>query len=87
MDLFGIPSLYNVKDKDIPADAVYIGRGTPYGNPFVIGRHGDRNEVCDRFEKEVLPYLDVEPLRGKPIVCHCRPLRCHGQAILNKLYG
>jgi hypothetical protein len=70
--------------KNAPAGAVYIGRGSPWGNPFVIGKDGTRDEVCDRFEKEVLPYLDVEPLRGKDLVCFCAPKRCHGHSILRK---
>ncbi len=64
--------------------SVYIGRGSPWGNPFKIGEHGDRNEVCDRFEREVLPTLDVSKLRGKDLVCFCAPYRCHGDAILIK---
>jgi hypothetical protein len=43
----------------VPHGAVYCGRGSPYGNPFVIGRDGDRDQVCERFEREVLPTLDV----------------------------
>lgn len=67
--------------------AVYIGRGSPWGNPFVIGKDGDRDAVCERFEREVLPTLDVTALRGKNLVCFCAPLRCHGDAILRKANG
>jgi len=67
-----------------PPDAIYIGRGSPWGNPFVIGRHGDRAEVIRRFEVEVLPSLDVSSLRGKNLVCYCKPLACHGDLILQK---
>lgn len=69
----------------IPYGAVYIGRGSPYGNPYKIGTHGDRDEVCDLFERNILPTLDVEPLRGRDLVCFCAPARCHGHAIINKL--
>jgi hypothetical protein len=68
-----------------PKDAVYIGRGSPYGNPFIIGVHGGRDEVIRRYECEVLPNLDIEPLRGKNLVCYCAPLRCHGDSILAAL--
>lgn len=71
------------KDK-IPPDAVYCGRGSPYGNPFVIGKDGSRDEVCDKFELEILPRLDVKSLRGKDLICFCAPLRCHCDAILKK---
>lgn len=68
-----------------PPDAVYIGRGSPYGNPFVIGKHGSRDDVCDRFEAEILPTLDLTPLEGKDLVCFCKPARCHGDAIIAAL--
>lgn len=64
--------------------AVYIGQGSPYGNPYVIGRDGDRDQVCDLFEKNILPGLDVSALRGKNLLCFCAPKRCHGDAILKK---
>jgi len=66
-------------------NSVYIGRGSPWGNPFKIGVDGDRDEVCDRFEREVLPTLDLTPLIGKNLVCYCAPLRCHGDSILAAL--
>ena len=74
------------RDK-ISRDDVYIGRGSPWGNPFRIGEHGTRNMVCDKFERDVLPALDVEALRGRNMVCFCAPLRCHGDSIMRKLYG
>ena len=79
--------VHNKHHKTAPPDAVYIGRGSPYGNPFVLGKHGDRDEVCDRFESEVLPALDVSALRDKDLVCFCAPKRCHGDAILRKANG
>lgn len=39
------------KYKDvIPKEAIYVGRGSPYGNSFVIGQHGTRDEVIDKYE-------------------------------------
>ena len=79
------PRVWNkIEGKRIPKDAVYVGRPSKWGNPFVIGRHGTRNDVCDRFEREVLPNLDVSELRGKHLVCYCAPLRCHADALLKK---
>jgi len=65
--------------------AVYIGRGSPWGNPFAIGKHGTRDEVCDRFRDEILPTLDLSPLIGKDLVCFCKPKRCHGDDILKTI--
>lgn len=78
------PRVHNIR-RPVPPYAVYIGRGSAWGNPFVIGRHGDRDTVCDRYEREILPGLDLTPLRGKHLVCHCSPLRCHGDAIRRAL--
>ena len=78
--------VWNIKD-DFPSDAIYIGRGSPYGNPYVVGIHGERGECCDLFEKNILPTLDVSALRGKDLVCHCKPRRCHGDAIFAKANG
>jgi hypothetical protein len=77
--------VYNKHHKNYPPDAVYIGRGSPYGNPFPIDANNSRDEVCDRFEKEILPNLDVSRLAGKDLICFCSPKRCHGDSILKKV--
>lgn len=77
------PKVYN-KRGGYPSDAVYCGRGSPYGNPFIIGEHGDRDKVIEKFRTEVLPNLDVEPLRGKNLLCFCAPKKCHCDYILRK---
>lgn len=77
--------VHNKHHGTAPADAVYIGRGSPWGNPFVIGIHGGRDDVCDLFEKDTLPHLDLTPLIGKDLVCYCAPKRCHGDSILRAL--
>lgn len=72
----------------IPATAIYIGRGSKWGNPFVIGRDGDRQTVIAKYERwladqhHLLRALDE--LRGFDLVCYCAPQACHGD-ILFKL--
>lgn len=78
------PRVYNVHHQDAPADAVYVGRGSPYGNRFVIKAHGDRDQVCNMFDREQLPDMDVSALTGKNLLCYCWPHRCHGDSILLK---
>ena len=73
--------VYN-KYANPPPGAVYIGRGSPWGNPFRIGFDGDRETVIERFRCEVLPTLDVTPLIGKSLVCFCAPKPCHGDLLL-----
>lgn len=83
----GEPRVWNLRDKHrvrIPRSAVYCGRGTPYGNPFIAGQHGSREHVIKRFVEEVLPTLDVSALRGKHLLCWCAPLPCHCDHILLK---
>ncbi len=75
----------------------YIGRGSPFGNPFKIGKDGDRDEVIRKFRlyfKERLKDSTFKSmilaLRGKRLGCYCAPLACHGDVIvayLNKLDG
>jgi hypothetical protein len=81
------PRIWNLRDKHritIPRGAVYCGRGSPYGNPYVAGTHGSRDMVIAKFNEFVLPDLDVSALRGKHLLCWCKPLRCHCDGILIK---
>lgn len=68
--------------------AVRIDRSTRYGNPFVLGEDGDRDEVCDAYERHYLPHkpsiterIEAGELTGKVLVCHCYPQRCHGDCL------
>jgi hypothetical protein len=78
------PKVHNVYHRTAPKDAVHVGRGSFWGNPFVIGKHGTRDEVIDRFCKEILPDLDVSYLKGKDLICYCKPKRCHADYLLQK---
>ncbi len=79
-----MPRVLNKHLSGVPPNAVYVGRGSRWGNPFKIGVDGDRQEVCNKFEKLILPGLDVTFLKGKDLVCFCAPLRCHADALLKK---
>ncbi len=60
---------------------VYIGRGSKWGNPFILGKDGDRDEVCDKYEDWFWkPDIrnDISELKGKILGCFCKPKRCHG---------
>jgi hypothetical protein len=78
------PRVYNKHHGDAPADAIYIGRGSSYGNRFVIGEHGARNQVIRRFECEQLPDMDVTALIGKSVVCFCYPHPSNGDLLIAK---
>lgn len=68
-----------------PDDVVYIGRGSAWGNPFVIGKHGDRDEVLQKYREWLInqPHLlkHLHTLRGKKLVCFCAPKACHGDLL------
>lgn len=69
---------------------VRIDRGTVFGNPYVLGEDGDRNEVCNAYGEHYLPHKrsalrQIGSLRGKVLVCHCYPERCHGLELLRLL--
>ena len=79
--------VYNKRTHAAPSGSVYIGRPGPYGNPFEIGRHGDRAEVIRKHEAWVrsnpaLMYRIKIELKGKNLVCWCAPLPCHGDTLL-----
>lgn len=44
-----MPKVYNKHHKNAPPDAVYVGRPSKFGNPFVMGKHGDREQVVKLF--------------------------------------
>jgi hypothetical protein len=78
--------LNKYKDK-MNSNSVYIGRPSRFGNPFVIGKDGDREAVIMKYEKWLRsnPSLIedmVVNLKGKDLVCYCSPQACHGDVIL-----
>lgn len=75
----------------IPAGAVYIGRGSKWGNPFQIGRDLDRAAVIAKHETWLRDQHDllrsIGELRGKDLVCFCAPAACHGDLLLRLANG
>lgn len=64
---------------------VYVGRPSKWGNPFVIGRDGTREEVVEKYylwlqDQELLN--DISELEGKDLVCWCDPLPCHADVLI-----
>lgn len=68
---------------------IYIGRPSKWGNPFLIGTHGDREEVIKKYERWIRnnPALmaDLHELRGLTLGCFCKPLPCHGDILVKLL--
>jgi hypothetical protein len=86
--------VYNKRHGDAPLGAVYIGRGSKWGNPFTHLKSKTlasyvvetRDQAVDKYREylynnaELMDSLDE--LRGKDLVCYCAPQRCHGDILL-----
>jgi len=68
---------------------VYIGRGSKWGNPFMIGKDGTRKEVIEKYKQYILNKPDLldslDELTNKVLGCFCKPLACHGDVLLELL--
>lgn len=87
-----VPRVLNQHRDGRPSDAVYIGRPSPFGNPFAIGRDGDRDAVMEKY----VTWLGNQPARidrarrdlaGKDLVCWCAPAACHGHVLRDLALG
>lgn len=92
------PKVIHVRDQNryelMGHCVVLIDRSTPYGNPYKIGRDGDRSEVIASFREQLILELLGSPpekeralerirrLRKRTLACHCAPLPCHGDVWL-----
>lgn len=86
------PRVVNLRHEDFD---VYIGRGSPYGNPFTHIEYGtqalyivaSREEAISEYEKWLLAQPGLvamvkRELRSKDLGCYCSPLACHGDVLL-----
>jgi Domain of unknown function (DUF4326) len=59
----------------VPAGAVYIGRGSKWGNRFRIGADGDRATVIAKHERWLVDQHHLlralDELRSRDLVCFC----------------
>jgi len=73
----------------VPPGAVSIMRGTPFGNPFVIGPDGGRAEVVEKYRQWLWARIkadaafagQVRELHGRDLCCCCAPAACHGHVL------
>ncbi len=79
----------------IPPGAIYVGRPTKWGNPFLmndpllpagLSKEGKRNAVVREYRRwiETQPELmaSLPELHGHDLVCWCAPLPCHADVLL-----
>ncbi|HRR48611.1 MAG TPA: DUF4326 domain-containing protein [Bacteroidales bacterium] len=68
---------------------VFIGRPSKWGNPFIIGKDGNRAECIRKYRSWLMsqPSLleDLQELEGKVLGCYCKPKACHGDVLVELL--
>jgi hypothetical protein len=85
-----MPKVWNKRDPKCPADAVYVGRPSLFGNPFIIPEHGTREEVIHMFEIHARKKIAHDPvfrrlvtsLHERELVCWCAPKACHADVLV-----
>jgi hypothetical protein len=89
-----LPKVYNKHHNDYPTGSIYVGRGTPWGNPYKIGHYHPsipgkvmgRGDVValyrEHIKKDGMERLIKQELKGKNLVCFCAPLACHADVLL-----
>lgn len=101
----GLPTI-TIANRHRTADAgpsvIYCGRGTPLGNPYEIGTHGDRAQVLQRYRDwlsrqirvggrnpayvELLRLATLAAAEPITLLCSCAPARCHTEIIRDALH-
>ena len=90
--------MFNVVNKrDYRGPGEFIGRPSVLGNPFIIGRDGNRDEVIAKYrawlwseiKKRGAVYNELIRLAKADgevvLVCYCKPLPCHGDVIIKAI--
>lgn len=72
---------------------VYIGRGSPWGNPYTVEEFGReqyismyRKFLWDSISQGVISKEDILSLSGARLGCFCKPKACHGDVIVSAFY-
>lgn len=74
---------------------IYVGRPSLLGNPYVVGLHGDRNEVIKKYRallwrrikergavyRELLRLKEMAEKGELVLICWCAPQDCHAMTI------
>lgn len=76
--------------------SVYVGRPSILGNPFIIGKDGDRTEVIQKFRRwlwheiqrqegpvyeEIQRLVKLAEMGDLVLSCWCSPQPCHAEII------
>ncbi|MFN9637032.1 MAG: DUF4326 domain-containing protein, partial [Synechococcaceae cyanobacterium] len=79
---------------------VYVGRPSPLGNPYALGRDGNREHVIAKYrrwlwarlqehdspqEQELRRLLTLAVAGKLELLCWCAPLPCHAEVVRSAL--
>ena len=79
---------------------VYVGRPSPLGNPYALGRDGSREQVIAQYrrwlwaqlqspgspqERELRRLLGLARSGELELLCWCAPLPCHAEVVRSAL--
>lgn len=86
------PQVVNVRNEP---HEIYIGLGSPWGNPYANTM--PRGAAIKAYEKRLRRFMEdpgwrveLKALAGKTLGCHCFPQPCHGDVIVRiflEMYG
>lgn len=66
-------------------DYVYVGSGSKFGNPFVVGRDGGPGKVNQKYREWILTQSrllkELSELKDKILGCDCGKSVCHAQIL------
>jgi len=93
----------HIRNKTGSINEVYIGRGGPFGNPVMLGKqcpvcgeiHHKKGSTLDcykiylhdRMAADVYFAKEIQRMKGKTLVCFCKPAACHGDVLVEYLEG
>lgn len=74
-----------------PAGVVYVGRPSPWGNPFHVGHSGSAEECVEQYRAYLMSNVSLlsrlREIRGKDLECWCSPVSgmkkpCHAHVLI-----
>jgi Domain of unknown function (DUF4326) len=89
-----------VNRKTYRGESIYIGRPSVLGNPFVIGRDGDRATAISKYRRwlwneiqrgsgpvfeEIQRLAELGRTSDLVLGCWCRPQSCHGEILASAI--
>lgn len=75
----------NIASFEKQSTAIYIGRPSKWGNKFIIGKDGNREQVVAKYRAYLWSntklMAELVELDGKNLLCFCSPQQCHGDVL------